>query len=162
MQKRKRQERDTLFKQQAGERKKLEDEAKAQATAESDQLDDDLDAVKQSEPASGRRRMDKTNVPNVLPAEFLTDSSSEDEDEDVAATSKRPKKRQVSSIDRKLSRQDRAPRDARIGSTVYRVAKKTDERLAPKAQKYGQNARDLLLKRNRSATKPRPGFFVKN
>lgn len=102
--------------------------------------------------------MNKTHVPNILPAEFLTDSSSEDEDEDTGST-KRPNNRGLSSIDRKLSRQDRAPRDARVGSTVYRVAKKSDERLAPRAKKYGQSSRDMLLKRNRSVATSGSGFF---
>lgn len=105
--------------------------------------------------------MDKIHVPDVLPAEFLTDSSSEDEDEELGVSEARSKKRKITSIDKKLSRQDRAPRDARVGSTVYRVAKKTDERMTPKATKYGKSTKDLLLHRNRSAAKPRSGFFTR-
>lgn len=73
-----------------------------------------------------------------------------------------PKRRKVATVERKLTRLDRAPRDERVGSTVYRVAKKTDERLAPKSKKQTKNIKTLLLKRNRApAVKPRSGFFKK-
>ncbi|KAM6539815.1 hypothetical protein FALCPG4_001569 [Fusarium falciforme] len=151
-QKRKRRERDTLFKQQAEERKKLEDEAKA---AES--------APAQAEPAeSAVQRRQPAKTPNLLPAEFLTDSSSEDEgaDEDDQAVA-RPRKRRVTAVERTLARQNRGPKDERVGSTVYRVAKKVDESMAPKLRKHARSSKELLLKRNRSAAKPRSGFLVK-
>lgn len=73
----------------------------------------------------------------------------------------RPRKRRVATVERSLARQDRGPKDERVGSTVYRVAKKTDERMAPKLKKHAKSSKDLLLKRNRGATKQRSGFFVK-
>ncbi|RSM15577.1 hypothetical protein CEP52_000592 [Fusarium oligoseptatum] len=146
-QKRKRRERDTLFKQQAEERKKLEDEAKA-APAEPTES-----AVQKRQPAK---------MPNLLPEEFLTDSSSEDEGagEDDQAVA-RPRKRRVTAVERTLARQNRGPKDERVGSTVYRVAKKVDESMAPKLRKHARSSKELLLKRNRSAAKPRSGFLVK-
>lgn len=162
MQKRKRQERDALFKQQAAERKKVEEVAQATSTqAAQDSNSDYASNMRQSDHSGRRRRADKIRLPDSLPAEFLTDSSSEDEDEDLGARSIRPKKRKLSSIDNKLSRQDRGPRDARVGSTVYRVAKRTDERLAPKAKKQGLATKSSLLTRSRSAAKPRGTFFTK-
>lgn len=111
---------------------------------------------------SGRKRQEKLNIPNLLPAEFLTDSSSEDEEDDASTSHvPRSKKRKVSSIENKLTRLDKAPRDERIGATVYRVAKKTDERMAPKLKKHSRNIKEDLLKRNRSAVKSRSGFFAK-
>lgn len=102
-------------------------------------------------------------MPNLLPAEFLTDSSSEDEAEDDRSVSAgRPKRRKITAIQKSLARESRGPRDERVGSTVYRVAKKVDERMAPKLGKYAKSSRDLLLKRNRTAVKPqRSGFLVK-
>ncbi|KAL2693953.1 hypothetical protein Neosp_000522 [[Neocosmospora] mangrovei] len=150
-QKRKRRERDTLFKQQAEERKKLEDEAKAAEGT----------LTEPAEPATQKRQPAKT--PNLLPAEFLTDSSSEDEgaDEDDQAVA-RPRKRRVTAVERTLARQNRGPKDETIGSTVYRVAKKVDERMAPKLRKHARSSKELMLKRNRSAAKPsRSGFLVK-
>ncbi|KAM0436948.1 hypothetical protein ACHAPT_002663 [Fusarium lateritium] len=150
-QKRKRRERDTLFKQQAEERKKVEDEAKVAAPAE----DPEPESVQKRQPAK---------MPNLLPAEFLTDSSSEDEggagDQDEAAVA-RPRKRRVTAVERTLARQDRGPRDERVGSTVYRVAKKVDETMAPKLRKNARSSKELLLRRNRSTTKPRSGFLVR-
>ncbi|KAF4951383.1 hypothetical protein FSARC_12940 [Fusarium sarcochroum] len=152
-QKRKRQERDNLFKQQAEERKKLEEEAKAkeETSAENDEPAESLIQQRQTEKA-----------PNLLPAEFLTDSSSEDEGgEDEDGAEERPRKRRVAAVERSLARQDRGPRDERIGSTVYRVARKSDERMTPKLKKHAKSSKDLLLKRNRGAIKQRSGFFVK-
>lgn len=100
----------------------------------------------------------------MLPAEFLADSSSEDEDEDESKsgnTVQRPRKRNVSAIEKRLSKAGRGPRDERIGTTVYRVAKKTDERLAPKMQKQSKNIKEMLLKRNRAPVKARSGFLKK-
>lgn len=102
-------------------------------------------------------------MPSLLPAEFLTDSSSEDEaEDDRLSTAGRSKKRKITTIERSLARESRGPRDARVGSTVYRVAKKVDERMAPKLAKHTKSSKDLLLKRNRAAVKPqRSGFLVK-
>lgn len=149
--KRKRQQRDTLLKQQAEERKKAEEEAPT------------IEDTVQSESPTRKRQTDKVHVPNLLPAEFLTDSSSEDEAEDDRLVSAgRPKRRKITTIQKNLARESRGPRDERVGSTVYRVAKKVDERMAPKLSKYAKSSRDLLLKRNRTAVKPqRSGFLVK-
>ncbi|KAF7548136.1 hypothetical protein G7046_g8781 [Stylonectria norvegica] len=160
-QKRKRQQRDALFKQQADERKKADAETKAAADALLAQ-EEAASGFRQGEGNGRKRRTDKVEIPNLLPAEFLTDSSSddEDEDEDISAPA-RPKKRKISTIESTLSRQDRGPRDTRVGSTVYRVAKKVDERLAPKLRKHARSSKELLLKRNRSSVTTRSGFFVK-
>ncbi|KND95118.1 hypothetical protein TOPH_00545 [Tolypocladium ophioglossoides CBS 100239] len=165
--KRKRQERDALLKKQAEERKQAEEEAKAATAAAGPAQDDDLDdapSARQRESATrGRKRTDKVQIPKLLPAEFLTDSSSEDDGDGGDAdqnSSLRPKKRNVSAVERRLSRQDRGPRDERVGSTVYRVAKAADERLAPKAKKHSKRTKDVLLKRNRKGVKSRAGFFT--
>ncbi|KAF4975855.1 hypothetical protein FZEAL_7411 [Fusarium zealandicum] len=147
-QKRKRRERDALFKQQAEERKKIEEEAKA------------VDDAEPTESLIQQRRTAK--APNLLPAEFLTDSSSEDEDaEEDGSALGRPRKRRIATVEKNLARQDRGPGDERVGSTVYRVAKKVDERMAPKSRKHSQSSKDILMRRNRGAAKPRSGFFVK-
>ena len=104
----------------------------------------------------------------MLPAEFLTDSSSESEDETVlrraAKKSDKPKKINFEDAARSLDRGQRAPRDQVVGSTVYRVvADRTDKNLAPKMHKDTRNLREALLKRTRAAVTPnkRKGFFVK-
>lgn len=155
-QKRKRQERDALFKQQAEERKKAEVENEAALTTTAAPATGDAQA-----PVNGRKRMDRMHIPSVLPAEFLTDSSSESEDggDDAATLAAGPKRRKVATVERQLTRLDRGPKDERVGSTLYRVAKKTDDRLAPKSKKYAQSTRASLQSRNRTPTASRGGFL---
>ncbi|RGP77740.1 u3 snorna associated [Fusarium longipes] len=152
--KRKRRERDDRFKQQAEERKKLEEQEKENAEKEA--------SDEKEEPAESLIQRSRTQTaPNLLPAEFLTDSSSEDEAEDDDQQEERPRKRRVATVERQLARQNRGPKDERIGSTVFRVAQKTDERMVPKMKRQTKNHKDDLMKRNRSAVKPRSGFFVR-
>lgn len=102
-------------------------------------------------------------MPNLLPEEFLESDEDEDEDmadadddeEDDAHTSRR----KTATVHRQLTRLERPARDERVGSTVYRVAKRTDGRLAPKAKRYAQSGKNVLLRRNRTAVKPRAGFL---
>ncbi|CAH0049280.1 unnamed protein product [Clonostachys solani] len=161
-QKRKRQERDALFKQQAEERKKIQDATEPAAESQ----DSDSQGVagpSANGVSSGRIRGDKIRIPAVLPDKFLTDSSSDEEDAhqlDLELASG-PKRRKVASVERNLTRLDRGPRDETVGSTVYRVASKNDQRLAPKAKKYTKSAKDVLLRRNRTAVASRGGFFKK-
>ncbi|KAM5351471.1 hypothetical protein ACJ41O_004194 [Fusarium nematophilum] len=152
-QKRKRREKDAFFKQRAEERKRAEEEQSKAAEGASDG---------DAEPLVPRPRVGR--APNLLPAEFLADSSSEDEaagEGDDGAAAARPRKRRVAAVERSLTRLDRGPRDQTVGSTVYRVAKKVDDRMVPKMRKHAKSSKDLLLRRHRSAAKPRSGFFVK-
>lgn len=104
--------------------------------------------------------MEGRRAPNLLPAEFLTDSSSEDEDDDdQGKLSARSKRRKVAGVEKQLTRASRGPRDEVVGSTLYRVAKKTDDRLAPKSSRHTQSSKDLLRRRNRTAVAARGGFF---
>ncbi|EWG44001.1 hypothetical protein FVEG_05224 [Fusarium verticillioides 7600] len=152
-QKRKRRERDGFFKQQAEERKKLEEQEKAGTNEEA--------SIEEGPAQSLIQRSKAENAVNLLPAEFLADSSEDEADEINDQPEERPRKRRVATVERNLARQERGPRDERVGSTVYRVAKKTDERMAPKLKKHAKSSKDILLKRNRSVTKQRPGFFVR-
>lgn len=150
-QKRKRQERDTLLKTQAEERKKIQPQAQ----------EEEQEEAPKPKP-TGRVRHEKIQLPSILPAEFLTDSSSEDEDDSASVTHQsKPKRRKVSSIEKGLSRQERGPRDLTVGSTVYRVAKKVDERMAPKMKKQAKNRKDALLQRGRVPVKSRTSGFFK-
>ncbi|KAL6925032.1 hypothetical protein ACHAPO_001985 [Fusarium lateritium] len=158
VEKRKRRERDDRFKQQAEERKKLEEQEKEKAEKEAAEQEGSDDEEESAQSLIQRSRTQK--APNLLPAEFLTDSSSEDEGEDDQEE-ERPRKRRVAAVEKELARQSRGPKDERVGSTVFRVAQKTDERMVPKTKRQTKNHMNDLLKRNRSAAKPRSGFFVK-
>lgn len=106
-------------------------------------------------------------IPDILPEELLTDSSDDDDEEGGgeaarASSARGPKRRKVATVERRLTLLDKGPKDERVGSTVYRVAKKTEERLPPKLKKHTRSTKAVLLKRNRSAVvKPRAGFFRK-
>jgi hypothetical protein len=157
-----------MLKQQAEERKKTAAaESESESEDEAAQDDDDSQAEGES-PEEGaepegrvaRRRSERLLVPNLLPEEFLTDSSSEDEEDDTPGVKTRPKRRKVATAEKNLARLDKPTKDVVAGSTVYRVAKKVDESMAPKARKHAKSSRNLLLKRNRTAAKPRSGFFA--
>lgn len=76
-----------------------------------------------------------------------------------SAAGDRPRKRNVSGIEKRMAKDGRGPRDEVIGSTVYRVSKKVDERLAPKARKHSKSSKNLLLRRGRAPVKAGSGFF---
>ncbi|KID91010.1 hypothetical protein MGU_01964 [Metarhizium guizhouense ARSEF 977] len=145
--KQKRQQRDALFKQQASQRKVETRPEKVPAPIQE---------------VSGRKQSGKMVIPSVLPAEFLTDSDSEEEDDAESSLGQDlPRKRTVSGVEKRMSRDGRGPRDEVIGSTVYRISKKVDGRLAPKARKYSKSSKDILLKRGRAPVQGRSGFFKK-
>lgn len=118
-------------------------------------------------PDTGRKRAERTAIPDVLPAEFLADSSSEEDEEDASrdqgdASGSTRRGRSIPSIEKRLARQGRGPRDEAIGSTVYRVSRDVDARLAPKVRKYARSSKHALLKRGREPVKgPGSSFFRK-
>lgn len=147
--------------------KKQAEERKTQEDARSSPAADEPKSLVAARPAAARKRGGQVDIPDVLPAEFLTDSSDEgqddDQDGDAGAGSRRskPKRRKVAAVERSLTRLDKGPRDATIGSTVYQVAKQTDGRLAPKVKQHSKSTKELLLKRHRAPAKPRGGFLAK-
>ncbi|KAI1454987.1 hypothetical protein F4805DRAFT_295464 [Annulohypoxylon moriforme] len=165
--KRKRQEKDSLYKQQAERRKRSRatvevHQGKAKSSGkERGSSEDNGVAEVETAVTAGRRRAQKFNLPTVLPAEFLTDSSSEDEDVDESALRvvKKPKKINFETESKK-------PRDEVIGSTRYRVlAEQGDQKLAPRIQKNARASKESLLKRKRAGLVAgaggKKGFFVR-
>ncbi|GAO13286.1 uncharacterized protein UV8b_03705 [Ustilaginoidea virens] len=151
--KEKRRQRDALFKQQASVRKEAE-------AGENTGLVVPGPIVA----PAGKKWMEQKPVPDMLPLDYLTDSSSEDGDEDrvdSAASRQRKRKRNVASVEKRLSRESRGPRDQVVGSTIYRVSKPLDKRLAPKANKHSKSTKQLLLKRGREPVKSRSLGFAK-
>jgi U3 small nucleolar RNA-associated protein 16 len=111
-----------------------------------------------------KRSRARTSIPSVLPAELLTDSSSEDEDEvkfGAGHDSRKPKKREISNIEKRFALQTKRPRDKRTGGTVYRVMKKQTPNLAPKAALNSLDQVQRLMARNRPAIQQHKGFFRK-
>ncbi|KAK1580489.1 uncharacterized protein LY79DRAFT_611784 [Colletotrichum navitas] len=153
-QKRKRQERNARLQEQAAARKAQEDAAQAEESNEEEA---------QSAPApetTGRRRLNKLDLPSELPAEYL-DSDSEDEGGGDGETGGKARKAlKLHTAEAQLARESRGPKDEVVGSTLFRVVKKEDERLAPKAQKSSVNAKKALLARGRAPVKARRGFLV--
>ncbi|KAI0901800.1 hypothetical protein F4806DRAFT_444614 [Annulohypoxylon nitens] len=165
--KRKRQEKDSLYKQQAERRKRSRPtvevhQGKTKSTGkERAPREDNGVAEVETAVTAGRRRAQKFNLPTVLPAEFLTDSSSEDEEVDESALRviKKPKKINFE--------EPKKPRDQVVGSTRYRVlAEQGDQKLAPKIQKNARSSKEVLLKRRRgramvAGAGGKKGFFVR-
>lgn len=165
--KRKRQQRDNTLKQQAQKReraKKVKPHTSKTKNADSEDEDEDEEAgtgdVEKA--TTGRRRAEKFNLPSVLPAEFLTDSEDESEDERDLRVAKKPKKIKFDDAIQTLSKEGRGPRDEIVGSTAYRVvADQGDEKLAPRANHNSKNVKEMLLHRRRVGVAPNKanGFF---
>ncbi|KAI1384448.1 uncharacterized protein F4822DRAFT_432995 [Hypoxylon trugodes] len=171
--KRKRQEKDTLYKTQAAERRKRTRSAvevhqtkpNSKPTADRGGSEDNTAEIEEAI-TSGRRRAHKFQLPTILPPEFLTDSSDEDEDEDKTALKKRktikPQSKKIN-FDT-LGNEGKKPRDQIVGTTRYRVlAEQADPGLAPRRRRDAQRAKESLLKRRREGVvvNRRKGFFVK-
>ncbi|KAI0834830.1 hypothetical protein F5Y06DRAFT_277995 [Hypoxylon sp. FL0890] len=164
--KRKRQEKDSLYKQQAERRKRARGtvevhQNKAASKDQASSEEDDGVAEVETAVTTGRRRAQKFNLPTVLPAEFLTDSS-EDEDEDETALKRVVKKPKKINFETEGKR----PRDQVVGSTRYRVlADQGDQKLAPRIRKQARATKESLLKRRRSGAVAsagmKKGFFVR-
>ncbi|KAK3333150.1 hypothetical protein B0T19DRAFT_417288 [Cercophora scortea] len=149
IQKRKRQERDAFLKQQVEERKT------AQKALEEEE--EEAEVERPSEHSEKRKR----DLPKLLPLELL-DSDEEDAGDDSDATDDgNSKRRRVDAAERKLALAPKTPKDAKVGSTVFRVAKSQgDQKLAPRRQLQSLNAKEELLRRNRKP-QTKGGFFVR-
>ncbi|KAH8653684.1 hypothetical protein BX600DRAFT_515934 [Xylariales sp. PMI_506] len=168
--KRKRQERDNLLKQQAQKRKRAEKpevhQNKKVPEGQAANADAAIAEIEKAATTSGRHRTEKVALPNHLPAEFLTDSESEDEGDERALRAVKPKKirfdEAAEAVSRELGQSSARPRDEVIGSTAYRVmAGEGDANLAPRASKNSRSVKDMLLHRRRAGQTPgkTKGFF---
>ncbi|KAK0722516.1 hypothetical protein B0T26DRAFT_702991 [Lasiosphaeria miniovina] len=152
--KRKRKERDAVFKGQAEERKSTQ---KKLATLQEGEVDS-----KPQDSASSEKW--KRALPNLLPLELL---ESDDEDDSPqrpnSAVDSKPKRRKLgAAAERKLAYGAKAPRDQKVGSTVFRVvANRGDESLAPRLKKVTMHVKEQLLKRHR-VPQAKGGSFVKS
>ncbi|KAI2642807.1 hypothetical protein GGS21DRAFT_499680 [Xylaria nigripes] len=156
--KRKRQARDNLLKQQAETRKRNR-ETKVNAPGEADEASEG----EQNTRPKRQRRSQK--LPEVLPEEFLTDSSDNEDDETALKKMvQRPQKHTFDTAMEALAIEGKRPRDEIVGSTRYRVlAEHGDQRLAPKANKHSRMLKEDLLRRGRQRveTNKKRGFFVR-
>ncbi|CAJ2505984.1 Uu.00g001140.m01.CDS01 [Anthostomella pinea] len=152
--KRKRQERDNLLKQQAQKRKRTRKPVKTTHDGSNGE----------EVTNKGRQRSGKGKLPDMLPAEFLTDSSSDSEDETALKKFvKKPKKINFETALQTIGNEGKRPRDEIVGTTRYRVlAEQADKSLAPKMNKNSLKSKQALLKRNRVGIMPnkKKGFFV--
>ncbi|KAI1419012.1 hypothetical protein F5Y12DRAFT_320631 [Xylaria sp. FL1777] len=159
--KRKRQARDDMLKKQAEKRKRT----KPSASKKEDSSEDEEGEEKAERNITSKRQRRTQKLPDMLPAEFLTDSS-DDEDDETALKKmvKRPQKITFETAMQVLGAEGKRPRDEVVGSTRYRVlAEQSDPRLAPKADKNSHRIKDALLRRGRTRVvqNKKRGFFVK-
>ncbi|KAI1738347.1 hypothetical protein F4680DRAFT_425812 [Xylaria scruposa] len=161
--KRKRQARDNLLKQQAEKRKRTKPSTSGKKEDSSEDNEDDEEEEEQKTVAKRQRRTQK--LPDMLPAEFLTDSSDNEDDETALKKMvKRPQKINFETAMQVLGAEGKGPRDEVVGSTRYRVlAEQGDPRLAPKANKESRRVKEDLLRRGRARVtlNKKRGFFVK-
>lgn len=109
-------------------------------------------------------KIDKNNLPDLLPLEYLEDTPGETTTLTTSETAQpKPKKTKF------LDRVEKKLKDKRKGSTTYRVQEaKEDSRLAPKASKSAMSLKEAWLSggvrkngKGGSARKPmKSGFFV--
>jgi len=114
--------------------------------------------------SSKSQKIDRNDLPELLPLEYLQDTP--DEDTTVTTTkSARPKPKKT----KFLELAEKKPKDKRIGSTTYRVREaKPDSKLAPKASKTAMSLKEAWLSggvrkngKDGSARKPmKSSFFV--
>ncbi|KAK6075435.1 U3 snoRNA associated [Seiridium cupressi] len=164
--KRKRQERDNIFREQAQKRKRAE-KPKATTTKQSHggvegSIDEEISIAEADRNTTGRKRTGKFNLPSVLPAEFLTDSEDESEDERDLRVARKPKRIKFDDAVQTLSKEGRAPKDEIVGSTAYRVmVDQSDQKLAPRANHNSKSVKEMLMRRRRVGSAPTKakGFF---
>ncbi|KAI0431490.1 hypothetical protein F5Y09DRAFT_193176 [Xylaria sp. FL1042] len=161
--KRKRQERDNLLKKQAEKRKRTNPST---SEKEDSSEEDDNEEEGERNAATSKRQRRAQKLPDMLPAEFLTDSSDDEEDGGTALKKmvKRPQKITFESAMQVLGAEGKRPRDEVVGSTRYRVlTRQGDPRLAPKMDKNSRSAKEALLRRGRApvTVNKKRGFFVK-
>ncbi len=165
-QKQKRQDRNTLLKQQAKDRKtetELEPAADTNETAEPQSEEETVKAPNAAATSESSRKR-KLETPNLLPAELLESDDEEDQEAvqlEKESAMKNPKKIKLDVEERLSQHTTPLPQDERIGSTVYRVtADKGNGKLAPKLSKESMQLKKKLLARHRLPEK-KGGFLVK-
>ncbi|KAH9903680.1 hypothetical protein F4778DRAFT_735109 [Xylariomycetidae sp. FL2044] len=162
--KRKRQERDNMLKDQARKRVRERKDKAPEPKRRDEGKEDGDEPAADGDVATARRRPRKFDLPDMLPAEFLTDSSDESEDESALKAVKKSKKITFEDAMQGLGHEGKRPRDEIVGTTRYRVlAEQGDQNLAPKMNKNARYVKESLLKRNRVGVQPnkRKGFFVR-
>ncbi|GAW24292.1 hypothetical protein ANO14919_138760 [Xylariales sp. No.14919] len=155
--KRKRQARDDLLKQQAEKRKRTKSSVSGN--------EDSSENEDEERNTTSKRQRRTQKLPNLLPAEFLTDSS-EDEEDGTALNrmAKKPKKITFETAMHIIGAEGKGPRDEVVGSTRYRIlTQQSDQRLAPKANENSRKSKEALLRRGRApvASNKKRGFFIK-
>lgn len=150
-QKRKCKERDAVLKQQAEQRK----QGQEPISLISDQESEEHTVEISSAPLIVQKR--KRDVPAILPLEFL-----ESDDENETTPQETTKRQRISTKRNGWLAEPKAPRDQKVGSTVFRVVEnRGDGKLAPKVSKPTLNMKEKLLQRNRVPQARGGGFFVK-
>lgn len=188
-QKRKRQERDALFKKQAEQRRAIQEASVAAAAnavpdlMEVNSTDDLALPISSTAPLAGRKRHVRSDVPDILPDEFLASDSDHEEDgsDDTAAVArrngwrpaKRARKITFEQVDKEVDRAARKQnKDLRVGDTVFRINGKVGEKALAPPRVSGPNStaslsavkRDLLLRKRPHAVpvgKKKGAFFKK-
>lgn len=133
----KRKERDAQLKSQAQaakKRKHIEDDVDESVTINESSI-----TVEPLARTTTKPKFNRSNLPDLLPEEFLNDDVEEAELESEEEAPRKSKKIKF------LYPEEKKPKDKKLGSTTYRVAQTNKESLAPKASKSALAMKAALL-----------------
>ncbi|KAJ4385134.1 hypothetical protein N0V85_008207 [Neurospora sp. IMI 360204] len=143
--KKRRQERDAILKEQAKSKKRAAKKVEQPS-------EDEAESEAEEDAAAALPEKRKREIPKLLPLELL-ESDDEDEEAPQRSGSADGAKR------RKVVREAKGPKDEKVGSTVFRVVpNNTNQSLAPKVKRQALNLKETLLLRNRKP-QVKGGFF---
>lgn len=124
-------------------------------------MDEEQEAEPEEAPQVAASEKRKREVPKLLPLDLLESDDEDSIPQQSKSAGESGQKRRKVTVGGSLVREKKLPKDQKVGSTVLRVvAKRGDERLAPKSNKQSVNLKELLMRRDRKPQVKR-GFFVK-
>ena len=149
----KRQERDATLKKQAETAaKKRERAEKKAAKKKAKEMNRDhengdtamleVQDMEDTAPAKKKTVINSSNLPDLLPDEYLQDDEETESlaDLDLDVTRTKPKRMKFSDL------VEKKPKDRKVGSTTYRVSESRNKLLAPKSSFHAKNTKESWLK----------------
>lgn len=121
--------------------KKTTKEAKQDREAD-EQMDLNIQVAEDTAPVEKRTIINTSNLPDLLPDEYLQDDEDSESlaDLDLEVTRTKPKRMKFSDL------VEKKPKDRRKGSTTYRVLEIRSKNLAPKSSFHAKNTKESWLK----------------
>jgi hypothetical protein len=129
------------------------------------------DSIMTDAPLPPRTKISRSNLPDVLPASFLSDNNSDDDDDDLDLTSRPSLTASKPTKTKFVEPAPKRPKDRKKDGVIYRVADgRVNPVLAPKASVTARHVKETWMAgggrgprdpRGGNFKKPNSGFFVK-